>query len=526
MQTPPAGLPVGAPADDDGEGYTGRVLRGMRTVGIGYVVNRALGIALALALARLLTPTDFGLVAEASIVAGFTALFAQSGMAAALIQRRERVEEAANTALVATVAGGAALSLLSLACAPLLGLIFRSPEVTALAAALSGQVFFRALAVVPDALMQRRFRFLRGAVIDPAGLAVSGIASISLAVAGFGPWALVAGSYASVVLSAALTWALARWRPRLRLASRALWRELAGYGRHVVASEVVLRSKTVGETAIVGRFLSTASVGQYGYAILVAMQPVSLLIAIAAHVLFPAFSRISDDPERLSRAYLRSLRWISVAVWPVSLALIPLGGPLVALLLGSRWEAAGQAVGALALFPIGHAYVSLASEAWKACGRTERLPRLHLVASGAWIVLMLAGLPFGLVGVAVGISAASLIAGAYALWSIERTLSISLRASLLQIGPPAAAAALMAGALMGVEHVVGSARHGTAPGIALLVAEALAGLLVYGAALALIAPGHVRPLRERGALALRRALGGRRVEVPPVKGESAPADVI
>src|SRR5439155_4130942 len=115
--------------------------------------------------------------------------------------------------------------------------------------------------------------------------------AIALIAGGLCVWGLVIGSFAGVAAQVVVSWALVRWRPRLHLVSFAMWRELARFGRHVVASEAVRLVNAESRTALVGRFLGAATLGQYTYAFRIALQPIALVVESVAYVLLPAFSR-------------------------------------------------------------------------------------------------------------------------------------------------------------------------------------------------------------------------------------------
>ena len=298
-------------------------------------------------MARLAGPEVFGAFAAATALPGFASLFAESGMQGALIQRRDRIEEAAATAVIATFAAGIGLSLVALAMAPLVGLYFDDSEIGLAAAALSGILFLNAITAVPDALMQRRFSFLRRVIVDPLNMLTYGIVSTVLLAAGLGIWGLVIGLYAATIVRVLAAWVLARWRPQLRLASFAMWRELVSFGRHVVASEFLREIGAMVNIALVGRVFGVAPLGQFRFGHRLAAQATTPIVVASAYVLFPAFSRIADDEERLRSAALRSFRVLAVAVFPISLALVPLGAQLVLLLLGDQWEQAGRILAAL-----------------------------------------------------------------------------------------------------------------------------------------------------------------------------------
>jgi PST family polysaccharide transporter len=490
-----------------GRSLTQIVVRGVGLAGSGFVLSQALTFAFYLVLARLATPGDFGAMAAGSIAVGIGFVLAESGMMAALIYRRDRVEEAANTALVATLLGGLGLSLLALLLAPLIGWYFQSERIGLVAAALSGYLVLRAGTIVPDALMQRRFSFLRRVVVEPLAVLAFGITAIILCARGLGVWGLVLGQYASVVVQVVLGWALARWRPRLRLASFAIWKEMAEYGRHVLSGEMVHRFAAEIDTLVVGRFLGAPALGQYRYALRFAAQPFGALVNVGSFVLLPALARISDDEVRFRGAFTRAFRWMSVVAIPAGLIFVPLGTPLLLLLLGPTWRQAAIAIAAMGGYPAARAYDSLASETWKATGNPRRLPRMHLLSAALSLVLMLALVPFGLNGVALALSLVSIGVAAYAIRGMSQVVGLPVRFLLGEIWPPLLAAVVMAGSILALDRlVIQAGDRGAAAGLALLGAEGLLAVAVYLSVLALVRPRTGREILD-GLRSLRRRQG-------------------
>jgi len=490
------------------ESLTTRVLRGVGLAGSGYALTQVITLATYLVLARLTSPLAFGQYAEAAILVGVGLLFTESGMLAALIQRRERIAEAANTALISTLTSGVAVSLLALAAAPLIGSFFGSATVGAVAAAISGQLFLRSATVVPNAMLERELAFLRRTVVEPLAAVAFAAAAIVAMANGMGVWGLVIGNYVQIAVDAVLTWALARWRPRPRLASVAMWRELVRFGRHVIAAGIVQRVGEQADRVLVGRFVSTSALGQYQYALRLAMAPFEATLAVASHVLFPAFARISHDRERLTSAFLRSLRWVMVAAMPASLILFPLGEPLTVVLFGEVWRPAGHALMAMCLFAAGNSLLSICLEGAKAYGRPGVLARVHLFMMLVTVAAMVALLPLGLNGVAAGLSVGAVAGAIYAVFSFARVVSLPVRRIWAQVWAPAAAAVLMAGALYPIEHLVLQAStHGVVAGLALLGLEGALGGALYVAALSLLAPATGAAILRLPATMLARARG-------------------
>jgi PST family polysaccharide transporter len=483
-------------------------------------VAQALNLGFYIALARLLSPDEFGQFAAATVAIGLALLVTESGLAAAVIHRPDRIDEAASTAVVATAVTGIGFSLVALATAPLVGAFFDSDDVTILAAASAGTVFVRTIATVPDALLQREFSFLRRLVIEPAQVFAFGVTAVVAAASGLGAWSLVVGRYVGFTLDAVLAWALVRWRPKRSQVSFSMWRELASYGRHVFVATAILRVSDQVNSGLIGRLLGTSALGQFRYTMRLASTPFSVLLAGAAYVLFPAFARIADDRERLQAAFLRSLRWVCVASFPAGVVFLALGVPIAVVAFGPVWRPAGEALQAACLLPAGGMLASVVSEALKAVGQPRLLTRMHLVTSLVTIGFVVALHSMGLTAAAAGISIGAMAGGAYALLLMRGAVGTPLRAMLTEIWPPAVASVIAGLAVLGLElGVVDAESHRTAVAVLLLAAEITAGGLVYLMALRVIAPDTARALTGGIGRALRRVARFRGPDPPTPEPE-------
>ncbi|MGA9676951.1 MAG: oligosaccharide flippase family protein, partial [Mycobacterium sp.] len=205
---------------------TNVVKRGAGMAAIGLVIVQIVAVAQTLVLGRLLGPHEVGLFAAGTVLTGLTAVFAEHTLSHALIQRQHGIEDAANTVMVVSFVTGLLLALGNLVASPLMGALFHDSRVSLIAAANSGIILLHSCCSVPDALMQRTFQFKRRVIIDPAvGLTLASV-SIVFAVFGYGAWALVIGTYASVATWVLLSWWLAKWHPFRGRFSFRIWREL------------------------------------------------------------------------------------------------------------------------------------------------------------------------------------------------------------------------------------------------------------------------------------------------------------
>jgi PST family polysaccharide transporter len=499
---------VGEPAPPEVGALSRVVLRGAAFSSGGYALEQCLTVAAAVVLAHLVTPEDFGIYGSATILLGYAAMFTDSGLQSAVIHRRDRVEHAASTAFAANVVTGIALAVLAAGLAPVLGRFFHDSTITWVGVAMAGTVALNSLMLIPDALLQREFSFVRRLFVSPSASLTFGVVAAIAAAFGLGVWSLVVGRYCGIVVELIVIWALVRWRPRLSAVSIAMWRSLAQYGRHIFAASFLAQSRTSGITALLGRFVSVGAVGQLRYANTIALLPRSTWTVSSSYVVFPAFARIADDSARFKGAFLRTLRWAGITTLPTSAILVPLAPSLVVLVLGEEWRQAGYAVMALVGYSISGPLASVLSEGVKGIGRPDVLSRASLVSTIATLVLVAAFLPLGVVGVAGACSIGSLITVLFTLKLALPLLGLKPRSIVRSLHPPVIATCAMLAVVFPLEWIVQADSHRTLVGLLLLLGESVIGFAVYLTVLRLLDREAVdilwRGVRTLGARTMRR----------------------
>lgn len=485
--------------------------RGAAYSGLAMIMVQVVSLLSTLVIARLLSPEEVGLYAAGTILAGFITVFAEGGLRGALIQRQQDVEDAADTVFYATLVTGVATSLIALAAAPLVGMLFDNPDAATIAAVTSGMLLMHALTNVPDGLMMRRFNFKRRLIIDPAKAVVYGVVTIFFAASGYGVWALVIGNYAAMAVWLIGTWALARWRPGLGYSSFALWRELTRFAYPLVGWSLSSLTRDAVQTALLGRVLGEAALGQYRYGRRLGNIPSQAVVQIGSFVIFPAFSRMAGEPERFRRGFFRALRWIWFGSVPLTGLLFALGQPSVVVLLGERWREAGLLLMAMAGVGACVALQEVAGEAMKGAGQSHRLNYLAVIELVVGIGLLVALLPFGLVGVGLSIFGMELVIAVTAL-GLARSVVGFTAGELVKALLPAGFATVAAVAVVApFEYLVAhSAERSTLVGFAQLLGLTLVFGIVYLLALRVLDPSLVAELRSGARTVLARGRGDRK----------------
>lgn len=484
----------------------GKIKKLVAASAVAQVVGEVISLLQTIVLARLLGPTVVGVFAAGTVLTTFLANFAEGGMRAGLVHREERLADAAETVFRGTIITGLLMSLGALAAAPVIGIVFHSSTAGLVAATSSGALLLYSLMNVPEAMLQRQFNVRRRLVVGPLVSVTFAVVSVTAALLGLGVWSLVAGTYASYLAWLAGVWAISDWRPGRGRASFAMWREMSRFGLPLVVGFVGARTQQLVESVVVGRGLSTAALGQYRYGVRISRIPVNAVLEIVATALFPAFSRISGEPERLRTSYLQALSSVTFFSAAVSGLAVCLGEPAVVVLLGEPWRGAGVAVVAMAGLGIGKAFTSVSEEALKGRGRTSLLNYLTATEVVLGIGLLVLIIPFGLVGVGLAISLTALAVGVLCMGLATSVVGVRVRDLRRAVAPPLLGAGAAIAVTAWLEH--GLLHSDTRPvvvAVALLLVDAVVFMIVYITVVAALAPELVGAVRRAVARALPRS---------------------
>jgi PST family polysaccharide transporter len=369
--------------------------------------RQAMQLATTAILARLLSPADFGLMGMATVAVGFAGLFRDLGTGSALIQRAE-VDEGLLRGLFWVNAGFglfAAGGLLLLA--PLIALFYHEPRVTPLLQMLSLAFLCSGLAVVHQALLERRLGFRPLARVELASVLFGAAVGIGTALAGHGVWSLVWQALASAVLSTLLLWGASGWRPGFccRWHEMRQVREVAGYSLNLTGYNVFNYFARNADYLLVGRYLGAVELGYYTLAYRLMLYPLQNVSAVVGRVLFPLFARLRDDDVRFRAAFRKAAAGVALLTFPLMLGLLALAEPFVFVVFGPAWQPVVLLLQILAPVGMAQSVVALVGPVYQAKGRTDWMFRWGFVAGTLFILSFVAGLRWGVVGVATAYAA-------------------------------------------------------------------------------------------------------------------------
>jgi len=482
------------------------VLRGVSWKLASQVVVQVARVAFALVLARLLTPEEFGLAAMALVIAGFVIAFSDLGLGAALVQRRQIDEQDRSTVFWTGVGVGVLLTLAGVVLAGPISVFYGEPAVHGLMAVLSLSFLVTALGATQRAVLTREMDFRRLELCAIAGVVVGGIVSVAGASVGWGPWALVAQQLTTTVISTAVLWLVSSWRPRWTFSLPSI-RGLGGYGASVLGTRIVYRAQESALPLVIGRFLGAAALGIFTIAYTIILVPLTRLAIPIGEVLFPAFSRMQDERERASELWIRALAVLAAICAPAMVGLAVVAPDFVEVLLGNQWSDAVPVVQILAWVGLIQALQAWNGGILMGLGQASTLFRATLAFLAVYVAAFLAGVEWGIIGVAVTYAIAATILETAYLWLTTHALGIRLWTPLRALAGVAQASLVMGLAVAGLRFVL--IDQGLAPALRLIAVVAF-GIILYVPLLAWRAPTvavDIRSLRRRGRVEPRAVVG-------------------
>lgn len=320
------------------QSLTSRTVVGLLWQLAGTGSESVLKIVVLIALARLLSPVEFGLVGAATVVLSFTQILSQLGVGPAVVQREHLTDEHVRTATAFTILSGCALGALVWLLSPLIAMGFKMPELAPIVASMAICFPLTAVSVVAEALLSRgmKFRILGLADVLSYGLGY-GLVGITLAVMGWGAMALVAAQIGQAALRSCIILALSRHKLQLRIKTPEL-RQLLGFGVGYSTAEFGNFCATQADKMLVGRLLGAEALGLYGRTYQFLMLPANLIGKVGDKVLFPALASVQSEPERLIRGFSRAVFGTTLVTLPLSILLVILTPEVVRITLGDEWS--------------------------------------------------------------------------------------------------------------------------------------------------------------------------------------------
>ena len=459
--------------------------------------TQAVTFVVGMVLARLLTPTDYGTVALLGIFFTIASSLASCGFGNALVQRKNAGDLEFNSVFYTTLAVSFVVYAGMFFAAPWIAKFYDTPILCPLARVSALSFILHGINSVQGAELARKMAFDKRFRVGIIVCIVHAVSGISLAFAGFGPWALVYSSLLGTAVSVVASWTIIAWRPKWMFSFHTV-KSLFSYGWKLSLSAMINSVYNELYGLLVGKFYTKADLAFVNKSRSMPKLLMNTANQTIAGVSFPALAKLQDDKEKFRDALRRMIQCSTFVVFPLLTMLSLTARPLTLLLYGSQWEEAIKYVPigcfALALGPI----TSLNCMAISALGRSGVFLVLECVKKGSGLVLMLLSIRYGVMAF---VATMAFIQGPFAVlantWTNGRLIGYSFRMQMRDLLPSIGLCAAMAAIIALIPILLlPLLSHVPSQNLAYAIELIVSGLAGFGTYIVLALHFRLRPLRE------------------------------
>lgn len=334
-------------------GYTKDALKGFGWLGMLRFVARGFSFLRIIILARLLTPLEFGLFEIAALVLAIVEIFSETGINLFIIQSKEKIDKFINTAWITSIGRGIFISIVIVLVASPISKFFNSPPSYQLINLIAIVPFIRGFINPSVVSFQKELNFSREFLYRSLVLFIEALVSVIFVYFLKSPMGIVLGLSVSALFEVLVSFVLAKPIPKFTFRI-SLFKEIVRKGKWVTLGGIYNYLYQNIDNAVVGKILGPSSLGIYNMAYNISLIPITEISDVVARVTLPVYIKISNEGERLKRAFFRSLILNLIIVMPLGIIFFLFPKELVVLVLSERWIEASEILRILALFGVIH----------------------------------------------------------------------------------------------------------------------------------------------------------------------------
>lgn len=334
---------------------------------------RSLGLISTIVLARLLIPSDFGVVALATLLSGALEMASALGIEVALITDQKASKDHYNTAWTLRVLRGVLMAVLLVALAVPMATFFEEPRI-------EGPIYWLGLAALIQGFENigtvnflKHLKYDRDFIFFVVVKSLTVVVTLTFAILWRSYWALIAGIVAGKVLSLALSYIMSPFRPRFSFAE---WGDLFEFSKWNMPREFLMFASDKVDTIFLGKLTGAGALGVYTVALEIAFLPITEFAGPVTRAMLPGLATLTGDRLEFRRMLADSITVSLLIALPIAVGLCLVADPLTRVVLGSKWLEAIPLLQLLALASVGAVIYSNSTTAFLAVRRPDILARI------------------------------------------------------------------------------------------------------------------------------------------------------
>lgn len=410
-----------------------------------YVVM-AFQMIVQIVIARILSPSDYGLVAMMSVFISIASVFINNGFNSAIIQKKEADSKDFGTALLINFIIGLFLYLLLFLFAPAIARFYNEPQLRVCLRVLALILPVGSISSIQSAIAVRRMRFRNLFICNVIGSVSSGVVGISAAMLGAGYWALIAQQLSSVVIIAIALTYHATWKPRFSFVAKSA-RDQFNFGWKMLCASLINAIYNELNSLIIGKKYSAEDLSFYTKGRSFPSTITSGVDSALQSVLLSSFSKNQDKEKELHRLIRVSSVANTYLVVPTLCFLAVAGETIVSLLLTDKWLPMVPYMQICCLTYAFHPVASINMQSLASVGRSDMRLKLEFIKKPFGIIMLLLAIPYGPMAIAISAAITSVFGLSLGFVACQRIVHYRIMDSLKDL-LPSWGVALFSGAIV------------------------------------------------------------------------------
>ncbi|MBL8028976.1 MAG: lipopolysaccharide biosynthesis protein [Fibrobacteres bacterium] len=346
-------------------------------------------------LARLLSPSEFGIVGMVTIFLTISYVFIDSGFSVTLIRKLDRTETDFSTVFCFNVASSILLYLILFALAPYISSFYNQQILTPIVRVVALNLVINSLTVIQRVQFAIKVDFKIQAKVSFLAAIISGLVGVLAAHGGYGVWSLIIQTITNSIICCIMFWTLSSWKPISKFSFRA-FKELFSSGSKFLASSLIYTASRNSYAALIGKVFTPADLGYYTRADQFSQFPSSNITSIMVRVTLPILSTLQNDVQKLSHVYRQYLKLSAYVVFPLMVGLAAVSRPFIVLSIGEKWIEVVPLLQILCFVMMWYPIHAINLNLLQIKGRSDLFLKLEIIKNVISITALLASLPFGI----------------------------------------------------------------------------------------------------------------------------------
>lgn len=372
-----------------------KTVNGVLWSAIDRFAGQGVQFIMSIIIARLVLPSDYGLIAMLTIFLAIAQTFVDSGFGSALVQKKDRTETDFSTAFFFNTVIAVIAYLLLFFTAPIIADFYNEVQLVTVTRVAGLALIINSFGTVQLARLTITLDFKKIAIATLTSVTLSGIVGIWMAYHGYGVWALVFQSLSNYIVYMILLWIISKWHPKM-VFSMDSFRALFSFGSKLLLSSLLHTLYVNLYSLVIGKFFAAKELGYYNRSSVLAMFPSSNLSNVIMRAVYPVQCSMQDDNEQLIKYFKQYLRVSCYVIFPIMIGFCILAEPLVLIMLKEKWLPAVPYLQILCIAYMWDSIMKLNGSMLNAKGRSDLFFKAEIIKKITAFLILAATIPFGI----------------------------------------------------------------------------------------------------------------------------------